>query len=162
MYKTVDVYVGLRGKILSLHSESPKSNDNSKALAFLMEMGLPDGVVTLVSFGDGGASMYFSTGGGILGAGELPHPDARAASLNLVGAVPTFLSLMRETNETPLPQPEGTRFYAVMPTGLFSAEVKTDDLKNKKHQLWPLFYLGDKLITQIRLIDEAMSKPKQP
>jgi len=161
-YKTTDLYSDIRSKILALKSEKPTDTDATRAIAVLIELGLPQAVVTLVSYDDGGASMYFSSGGGIIGAGELPHPEARAASLKLTAAAPSFVSLMTKTEKFPLPQINHTRFYIVTPKGVYTVEVRSDDLAANNSPLFPFYLLGDKLITQIRLIDEASQKAKAP
>ncbi len=160
-YQCAEIYTAMRSKILSLSAEKIDDAGENKAKAILIEIGRPEAVVTLVSYGDGGASMYFSSGGGIIGAGEVPHQDARAASLCLIAAAPTFLSQLSKTSDFPLPHPGFGRFYLVMPTGVYTSEVKLEDLYKKQNSLWQLFYLGDQLITQIRLIDQAVSKPAQ-
>ena len=67
-YEQAEVYSDLRKQVLSLTSE--QLGTNSPVLAVLMETGYPEAVATLVSVADGSSSLYYSNGGGIIGAGE--------------------------------------------------------------------------------------------
>ena len=155
-YKPADVYVGLRSQVLKLTAEqihfSP-SAENPRVLAVLMETGYPEAVVTLVSVADGAASLYFSNGGGIIGAGEDEAP--KAASKELVRTAEQFVKDCMRAAEFPLPRKGFTRFYLVTIDGVFAEEVLENDLGYKRHKLSPLFYKAQDLITQIRLVDEG-------
>jgi hypothetical protein len=158
-YKQADVYVGLRRQVLSLTAEqiqfSP-TTDNPKVLAVLMETGYPEAVATLVSISDGAASLYFSNGGGIIGAGENEAPNA--ASRALVRSAEEFIKECKRTTDFPLPQKNFTRFYLVTVDGTFTEEVLEDDLGNKRHKLSPLFHKAQDLITAVRLAEEQKLK----
>jgi hypothetical protein len=154
-YKPADIYVGLRSQLLKLTPDqihfSP-SPDNPKVLGMLMETGYPEAVATLVAVSDGAASLYFSSGGGIIGAGE--HESPKVAAKELVRTAELFLGECKPTKEYPLPRKSYTRFYLVTTNGVLTAEVVENDLGNNKHELSPLFHKAHDLITQIRLIDE--------
>src|SRR5437868_3065405 len=80
-YKTAGVYDGLRKQILELKADQLGAPTNQAVLAFVMETGYPEAVATLVAVMDGSASLYFSNGGGIIGARENPEPNAAARKL---------------------------------------------------------------------------------
>src|ERR687898_1781909 len=79
-YEPADVYLGLRGQALALTREllDPETASDGPVLALLMETGYPEAVATLVGLADGTTSMYFSNGGGMIGAGQ--HEDVAAAT----------------------------------------------------------------------------------
>lgn len=166
-YTPADVYVGLRTQALRITADqlqfSP-SAENPSVLAVLMEMGYPQAAVTLLSAADGAASLYFSNGGGIIGAGG--HDAPKAASMSLVRAAENCVKHCKRVTEFPLPRQDHTRFYLVTIDGVFSDEAVTADLGNNRHRLSPLFHQAHELITQIRLMDEqrrqepAASQPK--
>jgi hypothetical protein len=65
-------YVGLRNQILSLDPSRiglASSPGLPRVFAGLMEMGMDGGIASLVVIADGTTSLYYSTGGGIIGAG---------------------------------------------------------------------------------------------
>jgi hypothetical protein len=151
-YKTADVYNGLRKQILGLKAEELGAPTNQAVLALVMETGYPEAVATLVAVMDGSASLYFSNGGGIIGAGKNPGPNA--AARNLVAKAAGFRSACALTQEFPLPPRAHTRFYLVTPKGVLTAEAKADDLGNGRNRISPLFHAAHELITQIRLTEE--------
>jgi hypothetical protein len=70
-----EVYMGLRQQVLSLTPVQLGAElADAPILALLMETGYPEAVATLVAVVDGTSSLYFSNGGGLLGAGEVPRP----------------------------------------------------------------------------------------
>lgn len=72
-YKTVPIYDDLRSQALSLSAELAGAHKEDEVFGVLMETGYPKAVATLVSARDGAASLYFSSGGGTIGAGG-PDP----------------------------------------------------------------------------------------
>src|SRR5467141_3597457 len=67
-----NVYDGLREQILTLNPASinlAPTAMHPRVFAGLMEMGMGDDVASLVVVADGTTSFYWSTGGGIIGAG---------------------------------------------------------------------------------------------
>src|SRR6202011_3266485 len=70
--KKRNVYAGLRRQILDLAAATmhlAPSVEHPHVYGGLMEMGVGGDVVTLVIVADGTTSFYWSTGGGIIGAG---------------------------------------------------------------------------------------------
>ena len=118
----------------------------------LMELGYPQAVATLVALGDGTTSLYISTGGGIIGAGE--HPPVRAAAERFLGAIESHLAGFQPAAETPLPQTGRVRFYVRTFTDTLGAEADEQDLGHGRHQLSPVFHAGHAVITEMRLASE--------
>jgi hypothetical protein len=145
-YAPVEVYCGLRDKILRLPRELP--NQENTVVAALMETGHPGAVVTLVMVLDGTTSLYFSSGGGIIGAGA--HPEVAMATRNFIQAAGESTPLMQPTKTFPLPRPSHTRFYVLLGSGIFSAEALEQDLGHHRHALSPLFHLGHAVIAMVR------------
>ena len=151
-YITAEVYDGLRAQILALKPDQMGVTKDEPVVAVLMETGYPEAVATLVSVVDGAASLYFSNGGGIIGGGENPRPNA--ASKKLVRTAASFLKQMTKSEKTPLPKEGYTRFYLITPSGVYSAEEKEDDLGEGRSVLSPLFHTAHELISELRVIDE--------
>jgi hypothetical protein len=118
--------------------------------AILMETAFPEGVFTLVSVSDGSASLYFSTGGGVIGGGE--HDTVRAAALQFVRLANEYLPSMSPCTSFPLPGPGHTKFYVLTTGGVSTADALEEDLGEERHELSPLFYAAQDVITQIRLV----------
>ena len=159
LYKPAGIYVSLREQVLRLTAEQVRFSptpENPKVLAVVMETGYPEAVATLASVTDGAASLYFSNGGGIIGAGENEAP--KVASKELVRAAEQFVKDCKQTAEFPLPTKSYTRFYLVTVDGVFTAEVLENDLGNNRHKLSPLFHKAQNLITTVRLTEEEKQK----
>jgi hypothetical protein len=148
-YVLADAYSGLRTQALQMTAAQAGTAD--AVFGVLMETGYPEAVVSLLAVSDGTASLYFSSGGGIIGAGGHEGPAVAARSLvafaahnlgHLVGAV-----------EYPLPLPGRTRFYVLTSNGLLTVEAAERELGENRHVLSPLFYAAQELMTEIRTSD---------
>ena len=81
-YELAEIYLDLRGRALALTREllDPETASEGRVLALLMETGYPEAIATLVGLGDGTTSMYFSNGGGTIGAASIRRlPRRRGA-----------------------------------------------------------------------------------
>ena len=114
-----------------------------------METGYPEAVATLVAVADGTTSLYFSNGGGVIGAGE--HAAVAEAGRRWLETGGEFLDRLSPVTDPALPAESETQFVAVTPGGLRWELAREDDLGEGEHPLSPLFYAGQDVITQIRL-----------
>ena len=130
---------------------------NTEPWGILMEMGRPGGVATLVAFATGDASLYFSTGGGVIGG--VTHENVARAARHFVSTAQGYTDRMEIVTTTPLPDPGKVRFYLLTPQGILAAKADEKDLGKRRHELSPLFYAGQEVITELRLISEQQSKP---
>jgi len=150
-YVPVAIYSDLREQALAVTAKSLGVTDGVHGV--LMETGYPEAVVTLVALADGSASLYYSNGGGIIGAGGYKGPAVAARSL--VAFAAHNLKKLSPATATPLPASGRTRFYVLTARGTFTAEASEDDLGENRHSLSPLFYAAQGLITEILKADEA-------
>ena len=157
-YKLAEVYTGMRQQVLKLNDKDIAELKGKPVWAVLMETGHEGAVATVVAVAEGTASIYFSNGGGMIGLGE--HKNVRPAALSLVKAAEPQLKLMQKTEKFPIPKQGEIFFYVVTPKGIFTYSAKEDDLGNKKDKLFPLFYKGQELITQMRIADEKRKQKK--
>jgi hypothetical protein len=145
-----DVYEGLRRQVLQLTPDQlGAAVADAPIVALLMETGYPEAVATLVGVADGTTSLYFSNGGGFIGAGT--HPTVAEASRRWLEAGRTFLPELSEVADPPLPDIGMTQFVAVTAEGLRAAVTPEDDLGENRHPLSPFFHAAHEVITQIRL-----------
>lgn len=153
-YKIAESYAGLRQMALSVKPEKLGLSRNSKNPVYgvLMESGYKDMVITLLCLADGTVSLYFNNGGGFIGVGQ--HERPRKASEALLAVAPQFISMASLVQSFPLPKAGNTRFYFLTFNGVYSVEVKEEDLANNRLPLSPLFLKGQVVITELRLYDE--------
>jgi hypothetical protein len=146
-YTVADIYMDLRRQVLALTPQSAAS-PATNVVAVLMETGYPEAVATLVAVSDGSVSLYFSNGGGIIGAGE--HAPVRKVAAKFLAAAAAYVPQSSLAQQFPLPSPGRVRFYLVTPKGTYSAEAAEDDLGYERHSFAPLFHQGHELITAVR------------
>jgi hypothetical protein len=120
--------------------------------AALMEMRMGGVIVTLAAVADGTTSLYFSNGGGIIGGGE--HESVRAANRKLLAFIDTGLDLFVPI-ERPLEVMDAAVSFAVLTyDGLRGARDEQQKIVERRSPLWPAFYLGQDVITALRLTSE--------
>ena len=124
------------------------STDRPNVFGILMETGYPEAVVSLVTFAEGSVSLYFSSGGGIIGAGE--HEAVRATLGPYFKLAEKHLGAFSPANETPLPDQGRVRFYLRTFKGTLAVEGDEQDLGNMRHELSPLFHAGHAVIAALR------------
>jgi len=146
---------GLRRLALSLTAESlgTSAPPNAPVVALLMDSGMSNAVATLVGVADGTTSLYYSTGGGVIGAGT--RHDVAAATHRWLQAGAELLGQLSPIEDAPLPAEGLAQFVAVTPGGLLGAVASVAELGERRHPLSPLFYAGHGVITQIRLTQAA-------
>lgn len=151
-YKVADIYQEMRGMVLKLKPPDIGEKDDSKILALVMDMGFPEAAFTLIATVDGSASLYFSNGGGIIGAGG--QPEGAAAAKALLADASKFVGKMTATKETPIVMPGMTTFYIITGKAVLTVSAKEDDFGEGRHAVSPLFHKAHELIAIIREIDE--------
>jgi len=149
------VYLQLRNRILSLNpTEAGLSPSNAAPHAWgvLMETGYPVGYASVISLADGTTSLYYSTGGGMLGSGE--YTPVAEASKTLVAQAENHLQYVSLVNEFPLPEVGQVRFIILTYSGMYAGEAFEKTLAAGKHPLSPLFVRAQETLEQLRLLAE--------
>lgn len=126
------------------------SYEQYQVYGMIMEIGVKGGTATLVTYIDGNASIYFSTGGGVIGG--FAHDNVREKAISFVKSAPEFLSSMVQINEYLSPREGNVTFNALTREGIFTVTAKEKELQEKAASIWPLYYMGQDVITQLRLI----------
>ena len=146
-YAPSDVYTDLRGKVFALKPGSIAVPEG-QPYAALMEFGAQKAAVTLAVVADGTTSLYFSNGGGVIGAGG--HPPVREASQAFLADVAAAADQMQVITEPPFPTRAKVRFYLLTRDGIRTAEAPGRDLTDGKHPLSGLFRSGHAVVSAIR------------
>lgn len=149
----------LRSMILHLKPEAlgiKVSENTPNVWGVLMEYWINQTVVTVVSLADGTTSMYFSSGGGFIGAGE--HPKPAMASQQLIQAAESFLAVIPESIACPMPINGNVRFHLLTFDGSRSIEVAENEVEKPSHPFFSLYARGQRVITEIRIHTDANVK----
>jgi hypothetical protein len=153
--KTTEASLGLRQMALTMDYTKAGIQEfvgANQIWGVIMEMGFPDATVTLVALVDGTASLYFSSGGGFIGG--VGHEAVRKAASKMCHVADAFVPSCSPATEFPFPKQGYTIFYILTKDGKVTATALESDLGEEKHALSSLFYAGQDVITQLRLVSD--------
>jgi len=119
----------------------------------VMDMDVDGETATVVAFETGDTSLYLSTGGGTIGAGE--HPPVAAAARRFVAAARARIDAMARTDSFPRPGRGDAAFYVLTGAGVHAASRSLDALAGGADPLSPLYAAGQDVITQLRLMPSS-------
>ena len=145
-------YQGLRSMVLTVDLATLAIAEGTPwggAAVALMEMGLEKGTASIVAVADGTVSMYVSTGGGVIGAGE--HAAVRAVAERFRTVAAESRDQLRRTDDFPLPAAGEVRFVVRTMDGDYAGVGSDAALRSGRHPLAPLYRAGQDLLTEIRL-----------
>lgn len=156
--KNTEIFQAIRNKLLSLDPKAVDiivSPEHPHVWGVLMEFIVAGSVVTLAGLVDGTTSLYFSSGGGILGSGN--HPIVGTAARELVRKAESALECFQPVSEYPFPDEGFIRFYALTFNGILMAESPDKVIKDPQLGLSDLYTAAQDLITQVKLVHEKNS-----
>ena len=110
--KPAEVARGLRAEALTRSAHEMgivASPERPNVFGILMEINYPVATVTLAVFAEGSTSLYFSSGGGVIGAGQ--HETVRETHGAFFFEAESRLGEFAIANDTPLPDTGRVRFY---------------------------------------------------
>jgi hypothetical protein len=151
---------GLRDRLLTSSPEElglTGEDAEAKVWGVLMEVAFPSGTATLVSVRDGTASLYTSTGGGILG-GHIAQKEAK----RFVAEAEKHVASMKPAKSFPYPEVGRMKFYVLTRGGVYTAEVEENEVQREGHTFFPLFLAGNEVMTALRAADERANPDDQP
>lgn len=154
--KGAAVYSRLRDQILRASPEElgiEVGPGSPTVWGVLMESGYGAVPVTLVALKDGNASLYFGTGGGVIGGHA--HASVRRVAGEMVQVAQRHLPAMTLSDSFPLPAAGRVRFYVLTNTGTFTSEAGEQVLVDGRGELSPLFHAGQRVVTELRNISES-------
>jgi len=117
----------------------------AKVWGVMMEVTFPTGAATLVSLRDGTASLYGSTGGGMLGG-----YSAQKEAKRFVAEAEKHVASMKPTKSFPYPEVGRIKFYVLTPNGVYTAEAGENEVQDAGHSLFPLFTAANEVLTALR------------
>lgn len=149
------VYAGLRKMALQTTPSSLRLKlDDRQTTPFgiVMDFGSSKGTATLVAFSTGDASLYFSSGGGIIGG--IGRENVKSAAKALVEAASSVLAKMSPATSFPESAEGMTNIFVLTNHGVVDTEAGSDDLASGKSDFSALFNAGQDVITQLRLTQQ--------
>lgn len=148
-----EVYRGLRGLALDAVAQglTASSSEHPDVSGLVVDVPAQGGFATVVALVDNTTSMYTSTGGGTIGAGE--HAAVAAATHRLLTVVQAQLGSFPRKDDGGLPPPGSVRFHVLTPSGSRCEDVPEDSFWGRVNDpLTPVIASTQALITAIREI----------
>lgn len=148
-----EVYRGLRDQALDLANTDLEGAPAADPRALVMDAGTGDATYTLLAVADGTLSLYFSNGGGMIGAGNYPNPGQAATTV--VAESAAFRPLLEPGADPTLPGPGRVRISIVRSGSISTGEFDERELGENRSPLSPLFHRAHHLIAIVRRVEEA-------
>jgi hypothetical protein len=149
--KKENPYEGLRNMALQATPGQMGLNpdaDPSTVYGMVMDWPVTKGIITLVCFSTGDASMYTSTGGGMIGGGM--QDAIKKTAKEFVQKAQDYLKLATKTDSTELPDAGRLQFCFLTPSGIFVGRESFSQIENDKSAWLPLFVQANEVITALR------------
>jgi hypothetical protein len=157
-----EAYRDMRSMALGIDPAAISMPDGARwtgALIAAMEIGLPEATATVIAIADGTVSMYLSSGGGVIGAGE--HAAVRGVAERFRTVVAENRGLLERTGVFAPPEIGEVRFHARIGDDRLTGAAPESALKTGRHPLAPLYAAGQDVLTEIRLATEAIESDAQ-
>jgi hypothetical protein len=116
----------------------------------VIEIGTKDRVILVFGMRDGTASVYWSSGGGLVGGRDNPYISSAAKAL--VAAAGDIVGVVPLVDQNPLPQPGRVRISILTSDGIRAGEDDEASLMAGRGVLYPLFLRGNDITTGYRTL----------
>ena len=150
------MYVKMRDQAFHWGAQAPEG----ALRGVIMETGYDRGVVTFAAMSDSSISIYFSWGGGMIGAGS--HDRPAAAARNLAIGVARNMELFHKTSDTKAPKVGETKFFVLVDKDVLGATAKEQELQSGKHKLAPVFHAAHAVMGEVRKLYEQIPPDQRP
>jgi len=119
--------------------------------AAVFDWGMREGSASIIAVADGSVSMYTSSGGGMIGAGE--HDSVRVPAARFLRTVESILDSLTAATDTPLPSANEFALIALTYDGTRRAVVDLR-LLQRADPLARAWIAGQDVITALRELQE--------
>lgn len=141
-------FEGLRNMAFSISPSEIGINAHDKEVyGVIMDWNINDGIMTLVSYQNGDASIYLSSGGGFMGGGKKEN-ISNAAKI-FVKKAQTFIGRATLIDNKLLPDTGCVRFYLLTTKGISSSQmIQKKDIEDSSSPWFPLFIEANNVISE--------------
>jgi hypothetical protein len=150
-----NVFSGLRNMAFSMNPENLHlilPSDQRIVYGVVMDWNIEGSTATTVSYQTGDASLYLSTGGGVLGGGE--HEKVKTAAKEFVAVAQTYMDKVNPADSTPVASKDKVKFYLLTNKGVYAGEEELRNFESNSSVWQSLFEAGNKVIGELRLTAE--------
>lgn len=128
------------------------SNEETKVFGIVMDWEMDGATATTISFITGDASLYLSSGGGVIGGGT--NQNVKIAAEKFVELAQSFLSKAKKTESNKLPETNNVNFYLLTNKGTYVGIENIENFDNNSSEWLPLFEQGNRVLSELRNISE--------
>lgn len=152
--KPDDVYATMRSRALDAASFVRPTTEHPDVCGVVVDIVQGAGSATMIALADGTASMYTSSGGGTVGAGE--HDAVAQATRRLLLTAQSVVQALGPAIDGGLPDLGSVRFHVLTPAGVRAADVPEGVFwGQERHPLVPLVGAAQDVITRIREVGDT-------
>lgn len=126
--------------------------NNTVVYGIIMDWELGGATATTVSYLTGDASLYLSSGGGVIGGGQ--HQNVNTEAKQFVNLAQTYINKAAKTEITPLPLNNEVKFYFLTNKGIYVGQEKIKNFENNTSSWLKLFEEGNNVLTELRKTNE--------
>ncbi len=156
VYQTKEnAFEGLRNMAFSAIPEQlglSLPTDNTVVYGVIMDWQMGEATASTVAYQTGDASLYLSSGGGVIGGGQ--HQNVNSSVKQFVSLAQTFLDKTTKTETTPLPSTDEVKFYLLTNHGIFVGQEQMKNFENNSSTWLKLFEEGNNVLTELRNTNE--------
>jgi hypothetical protein len=128
------------------------SENETKVYGIVMDWEMGGATASTVAFQTGDASLYLSSGGGVIGGGT--HQNVKIAAKNFVKMADSFFEKSTKTENNTLPEANSVNFYLLTNKGVYVAREKMENFENNSSEWISLFEQGNRVLTELRNISD--------
>lgn len=150
-----NAFEGLRNMAFSATPEQlglSLPTDKTVVYGVIMDWEMGGSTATTVSYQTGDASLYLSSGGGVIGGGQ--HQNVNSAAKQFVSLAQTFFEKTTKTETTALPATDEVKFYLLTNKGVFVGKETMNNFENNSSSWLKLFEEGNNVLTELRKISD--------
>lgn len=118
----------------------------------IMDWEMGGATASMVTYQTGDASLYLSSGGGVIGGGQ--HQNVKSVAKQFVSLAQTFLDKTTKTETTPLPSTDEVKFYLLTNKGVCVGQEQMKNFENNSSTWLKLFEQGNIVLTELRKTSE--------
>jgi hypothetical protein len=147
-------YFGLRQMALDRTPEQLELSglQENEVYGVVMDWDIGKGIVSLITYKTGDASMYLSSGGGIIGGGQ--HVNVNKASKQFVKFASNYIDKSVKADSTPIPDKNCVRFYFLTANGKYFAQEQMKNIENESSVWLDYFNEANNVISELRKTTE--------
>lgn len=128
-------------------------SNETKIYGVIMDWDVGEGIATVVAFQSGDASVYLSSGGGVIGGSG--HDNVKTAAIRFVNEAQKYLGNTKPTDTTPLPEKDMVNFYFLTNKGKYVGQEDMANFENSSSKWLDLFDIANNLMSEVRMTTDS-------